>query len=253
MASSGDYKIEYRTVTVDQLSADRVREMFELFEKYYSDVDFTRFSGDLREKTHCFLFFDQGKIIGFSTIFRRRRPEWGKGTFLFSGDTVMHENYWGSKTLQKAFFWYTVASKFRSPFRPVYWMLISKGFKTYLMMRKNYRLSFPAAQNPTPPHIQKTMDAFYTSKFGSAYSPATGLITFESSLGSVRGQTAAPSEENLKDPEVRYFLNRNPNYAAGVELACITEMRFSDFFRQIFKFSLVWTRLKKPKTAKTAP
>ena len=176
--------------------------------------------------------------MGFSTIFRKNLPQVGKGTFLYSGDTVLREDYWGSKLLQTSFFRYIVESKLRSPASPVYWMLISKGFKTYMMMRKNFARSWPRAADDTPPGMRETMARFYRWKFGSAFDPATGLIRFDSSKGAVKGEMAAPSEKHLNHPDVQFFLKANPEYRDGVELACIAEVRFEDFLGHIPKYFL---------------
>jgi len=234
----GAKRIQSKILPVTSLSDKSISEMAKLFEQYYVDISLEQFRSDLFEKTHVFMFTDKKKIVGFSTIFRKHIPSVGPGTFLFSGDTVLMEEYWGSKILQKTFFRYIVESKLRTPALPLYWMLISKGFKTYLMMRRNFAHSFPQQDTKTPETIQKIMDHFYKWKYGEFYNPRTGLITFESSRGAVKGKIADPTKENFEDPEVQYFLGKNPDYKKGVELACVAEIRFSDFLGHIPKYFL---------------
>jgi len=237
-------KIRTRTYLIDRLSDERIQKMYALFERYYKDVNFDQFRADLAEKTHAFVFFDGKEIIGFSTIYRKKIPEVAPGTFLFSGDTVVHHQYWGSKFLQKAFFWYILESKVRSLFRPVYWMLISKSFKTYLMMRKNFSSAYPSPYREMPNQVREVRDRFYAWKFGSAYDPKTGLITFPKSLGSVKGAIACPNAQQLLDPEVQFFIQNNPNYSEGVEFACLTKIRAADFLGHIPKFFIKSLRRK---------
>lgn len=235
-----------RIVPVGKIGPGLRKKMFSLFEKYYVDVDFSRFEGDLEEKTHVFLFYEKRtkELVGFSTISRRRMKDIAPGLFLFSGDTVLREDCWGSKILQQCFYRYIVASKLMTPHRPLYWMLMSKGFKTYMMMRMNFRRSYPNHSGPIPSLFQRVLDRYYGKKFGDAYDSKSGLITFPIPLGAVKGGFADPTEKQLADPDIRYFLKRNPDYRNGVELACVTEIQFTDFIGHVPKFFL---KRRKPK------
>lgn len=227
-----------KLLRVEEVSENLQKEMFSLFEKYYDHVDYSRFKEHLKEKTHVFLFQEKAskKVIGFSTIYRRKIPEIASGTFLFSGDTVIHQDYWGNKMLQKSFFWFIIESKLRSPFHPVYWMLMSKGIKTYMMMRKNFHDSYPNYQRPTPAHFQETLVRFYEKKFPGAFNRDSGLIHFKEKLGAIKATLTPPPEKVLSSEEAKYFHRMNPNFLEGDELACICEIRFRDFFAHVFKF-----------------
>jgi hypothetical protein len=244
-SSHNSRKLKSRIVTVSSLSERDLREMFLLFSEYYIDVDFNQFKNDLSEKTHVFMFLDKSRCVGFSTIFRKRIEGVRAGYCLYSGDTVLHSDYWGSKILQTTFFRYIVETKLLSPFEPVYWMLISKGYKTYLLMRRNFDSSYPRVDRATPQNLQSAMNAFYQLKFGSCFNPDTGLIRFERPMGAVKGTIAdPPSDLKTKDRDVRYFLDKNPGYRNGDELACIAEIRFRDFLSHIPKYFLKPLRRK---------
>lgn len=238
------------------LTEHQKRAMFRVFERYYQDVNYDLFSADLAEKQSVFLFIRDGlggpRIVGFSTNWKRTLEvtKGRKATFLFSGDTVLEKDHWGTKILQMAFFWYILRCKLASPFSPVYWMLISKGYKTYLMMRRNFARSFPSPTESVDPDTRSVLDAFYGAKFGEAYNANTGLIEFHTPHGAVKEGIAAPSPNLLHDPDVAFFLRTNPRYQEGVELACLAEIRFSDFPRHVFKYFvrplLTQKRLAKP-------
>lgn len=227
-----------KTFLISELNETLKKDMFSLFEKYYDHVDYDRFLSDLNEKTHVFMFFDKDhkKLAGFSTIFRKSIPEIASGSFLFSGDTVIHEDYWGSKSLQKSFFWFILESKFRSPLSPLYWMLMSKGVKTYLMMRKNFVKSYPNHLGPTPTDYSQVQKSFYQMKFPENYRPEKDLILFKEKMGSVKAEIITPHPQALLEAESKFFYRVNPGHLAGDELACICEIRFTDFLLHIFKF-----------------
>ncbi len=233
-------KIIRQNALVEDLSEALKRDMFSLFEKYYDYVDFDRFLTDLNEKTHVFFFYEQGtkRLVGFSTIFRKEIPEIASGLFLFSGDTVIHEDYWGSKALQKSFFWFILESKIVSIRRPVYWMLMSKGVKTYLMMRKNFPASYPNYREKTPKEFKRVQNAFYQLKFPKHFKAESGLIVFEEKAGSVKTDSHFKPKEKTEDPEANFFYQKNPGFENGEELACICEIRFVDFSFHLKKFFL---------------
>lgn len=229
-----------RTVAAPALGEDEARRMFALFERYYVDVTFERFLADLREKTHVLLFFAPepgrprrwpGRVVGFSTAVLGALPAVPGATFLFSGDTVVEAAWQGEGLLQRAFFLLMLRARLRHPLRPVYWMLISKGYKTYLLMTHHFPRGFPRHDAPTPPDLQRAMEAYYTVRYAGAYDPRRGVIDFGESHGAVRGRLAEPPPHPLPDPGVGFFLARNPGWRQGQELACIAEIRWRDFAR----------------------
>jgi hypothetical protein len=236
--SNSSAGLRRQTIKINQLSVELKKEMFELFATYYKDVEYERFLSDLKEKTHSFLFFEKesNKLMGFSTIFRKEIPSIAPGKFLFSGDTVIHEKYRGSKGLQKSFFWFILISKLKTPFHPLYWMLMSKGVKTYLLMRKNFKASFPNLNHSTPLKFQDVLDRFYQSKFPEDFLKEKGLITFKTKMGSVKSDKEVMAEGIRINPDAQFFFNKNPHWENGEELACVAEIRFRDFFYHIFKF-----------------
>lgn len=230
-------EVRFFSKTIEQLNPMTLSEMYHLFEKYYVDISYDQFVEDLKEKTHVlFIRNEQNVLVGFSTIFRKKMPDVGEGTFLYSGDTVIREDYWGTKYLQKAFFYFILKAKLASPFKPVYWMLISKGFKTYMMMKRNFISCWPRKEGATPTQLKQVQDNFYKKKFGLAYKKEIDLIVFEKSKGAVKGDIAAPSEESRKDLDIQFFLKKNPNYSEGEELACITEILWKDLTFHVLKY-----------------
>ncbi len=249
-----------RTMPVPALDELDARRMFDLFERSYVDVTIERFLADLREKTHALLFFAPepgrprrwpGRLVGFSTAGRGPVPGVPGATCLFSGDTVVDASWQGKGVLQRAFFLLMLRTRLRHPLGPVYWMLISKGFKTYLLLSHHFPRGFPRHDAPTPPSLQRVLEAYYTSRYPGAFDPARGIIDFGESHGAVRGRLAEPSAQALADPGVRFFLDRNPGWRDGQELACIAEIRWRDFARHAVAAFL--TRRRPGRSTGSAP
>ena len=247
-------KVQHRRKNVSDLSTKNHQEMFELFEQYYNDVSFEMFLSDLREKDHVFILRnEENELIGFSTIFRRLM---GKSkhqyTALFSGDTVIRKDYWGNKALQKAFFFYILESKILSGTRPLYWFLQSKGFKTYMMMRKNFSHSFPKVGQDTPKPLQNALNEFYQKKYSENFKEESGLIQFPSSKGAAKLEHCKPEEKHLTNNDIQFFIKKNPEYFKGDELACIAEIRYRDFLFHIPKYFLKIPLISKLVSYKTS-
>jgi hypothetical protein len=215
------------TRAVDSLTTLDVFRMHQIFCKYYENHPLEKFTNDLAEKDHVILLRDRtnGVIQGFSTLLR---VEMKLGTRdvvgYYSGDTVLEEAYWGSPALGLEFLKFLWRAKLRKPFQPLYWFLISKGYKTYLLMANNFATHFPRYESRTPKKIQDLMDAFYGKKFGEQYHAASGLIVPEGMRCHLKECVAEIDTALLLKPRVAYFQRKNPDWNDGVELACIAEM-----------------------------
>jgi len=205
----------------------QIAQMFRVMDQYYEKVTEETFRKDLGEKQKAILLLDaDGLIKGFSTILQTSLTSGGRSFIaLYSGDTVLEKEYWGNGALATAFVFYLVEVKLRQPFTPVYWFLISKGYKTYLLMANNFPTHYPRYEQATPPALQKIMDCFYFQRFGNAYNADEGLIRFENNKASyVRGQVAEINADGRRNPRISYFEKSNPHWMQGVELACVAKV-----------------------------
>ena len=239
-----------KILAADALSSSLISSMFTIFEKYYDFVDEHTFRSDLRKKTHVILLYHKNKLVGFSSAFIGSVGNI-KGTVIFSGDTVLEKAHWGSKILQQAFYKLMCLSLLKSPFKPVYWMLMSKGYKTYLLMRKNFPRSFPSFEKKTPILFNKVKNIFYKEYFGQDFKEEYSLIQFSKSKGQLKPGIADPGSCDMKDPNIKFFMESNPGFNNGDELACIAQIRWYDLFYTGLKHSRKWlSRKNKPAVPK---
>ncbi|MCT7953639.1 hypothetical protein [Laspinema palackyanum] len=203
------------------------KTMYELYEIYYESTSFETFNDDLNHKNYVIALWDADKNLqGFSTVaIWDFEFETQAKRAVFSGDTIVHRDYWGEQTLPLA--WCRLAGqiKAQAPTEPLYWFLIVKGYRTYRYLPLFAHQFYPTYRYPTPPEMQRLMDYLAEEKFGSDYDPKTGLIRFPVSRGHLRGSWADIKEGYEDKPDVRYFLERNPDYGKGEELVCLMELR----------------------------
>ena len=200
-------------------------------QQYYDEMSWERFEKDLASKDDVILLFGKGsdEIKGFSTLKNIDVLVQGrKIRGLFSGDTVVDREYWGQRVLGRAFLKYLFMQKLKSPFTPFYWMLITKGFKTYLLLANNFPEHYPRYEHATPSQPQAVLDHLSESLFGACYDKDTGLIEFTESLGQLKpGIADVPCDAALENPRIQFFATQNPRWAEGTELSCIARMTWT--------------------------
>ncbi|MET4005137.1 hypothetical protein ALP78_02714 [Pseudomonas coronafaciens pv. striafaciens] len=209
---------DLRSVDIDR--------MFEIYSACYQDTCRARFEQDLDDKTHCVVLRDtHDTIMGFTTL-KLFEMSWDNQPckFIFSGDTIITPEHWGSQQL--AFAWSRLVGDLwrQAPDVPLYWFLICKGHRTYRYLRAMVLDYAPRAGHSTAPRVQALMDHLAYTRFGDAYDPATGVLSFKTPQGRLSAELALISENHAKLPEVEYFLQKNPGYAEGDELVCLCRL-----------------------------
>lgn len=205
------------TVAVPRLSPDQREQAWRVFAKYYEGADRARFDADLLGKDHIFLLMSEGRLVGFSTVCVERV---GPVISIFSGDTVLESSHHGVGALQWAFFAYIVRTKLRHPHRLVTWFLISKGYKTYLLLARNFPNYWPRKDEPTPPWVRGLITTLARRRFGDALDEEAGVLRFAEGTHERLKPQVAPTEGEL-DPDIRFFVEVNPGHARGDELCCV--------------------------------
>lgn len=222
------------TVPVGSLDRATIDAAFSLFDSLYAGTDRARFERDLHDKQLVILLRDAGDHVlrGFSTIHLREVAYGGRtARLVYSGDTAIHPAYWGQKCLQRAFASVLMREKLRHPTRPVLWFLISKGYKTYLLLVNHFPRSLPRGDRPAPARMQATLDAVAETRFGDAFDPVRGVVSYESPRERVRREVAPIDRPLLRNSHVAFFVSRNPGYQRGDELACLAEVRAIDMVK----------------------
>lgn len=212
---------------VCSLSEGEKGAMYCLMVAHYENVSRPQFERDLSEKDTVILLRDSHdhRVFGFSTqkVIQLNVDD-APIRAIFSGDTIIARSHWGEQELGHA--WCQLAAEIRAeePGTPLYWFLISKGYRTYLYLPLFFRDFYPRHDRRTPEREQKILDLLALQRYPQHYEPNRGLIIFPESHGNLKGDLAAIPEHRLHNPHIRYFLERNPDYAKGQELACLAEI-----------------------------
>lgn len=233
-------RLRGRTIPVVALDDPTRARMWRIFERYYVDVTPERFRSDLDAKHSVILLEDarDGSLQGFSTIqVLERELEGRRFRAIYSGDTVLETGYWGQGALRRAFVRFMFLQKLRRPFTPLYWFLLSKGYRTYLLMARNVVRFWPRHGQATPAREARRLDLLAREKFGDAWNPASGVVQFDQCLGRVRPGVVPLPPELRDDPDVRFFHQANPGHADGDELCCLGRLELVTCLWSALKFA----------------
>jgi hypothetical protein len=210
---------------VESLSSKEIDEMFSLLARYFSNVSRIVFEWDLSEKEWCILLTDaSGHIKGFSTMMLVRtvvddRPV----AAVYSGDTIVDREHWGESVLSRL--WSRHAFDLAAGINdaPVYWFLLSSGYKTYRFLTTFFREFYPTYKRTTPPGTKRVMDALAHARFPGQFDPEAGVVHPEDAAP-LRFGVADVTDRRLADLHVAFFVSANPGHARGDELVCLTEL-----------------------------
>jgi hypothetical protein len=219
-------RLKAKIISLNEVKLPERAKMFRLYKKYYENSDREKFQNDLLTKDKVILLHSlrDGELRGFSTLkhVNLTLPQGKKIRGIFSGDTVIEKTYWGDKALNMAFSLYLFKEKYKKPMTPLYWFLISKGFKTYLLLANNFPVYYPNPDVSTPSKMAQVMDMFSRSFFPKAYNCETGTLNFGEDYDCLKNSVAPIDEELLlRSKKVSFFVQKNPHWERGEELVCL--------------------------------
>lgn len=215
------YQVYFKPIA--ELEKNEIDEIVNLYLTYYDGSSSQQVISDLKTKTEVLLLTYNEKLVGFSSfelyIFDY---EGNKKQIIYSGDTVVHHQHWGQQALSNAWIKYIGKLKLRIQNIPIYWFLIVKGHRTYKFLPAFTKSFFPHWSIDRS-DLKPFLDALAKDKFGRFYNEIDGLVKFEVSKGHMKENIAIVPENEKKKASVNFFLQCNPNYYLGHELACLCE------------------------------
>lgn len=234
---------------VNTLSVVDITRMHALFEANYAYSPLSTFINDLEKKDGAFVVRHKTtqQIVGFSTLGIYTFELGGKkAKGLFSGDTIIDRNYWGSRSLQNAFAFKLFWEALKSPLTPQYWLLISKGYKTYLLLAKNFPDCFPK-RGGSSPELKDLVTEYCEAMFPGKLDRDSMLLDFGDKANCLKDHVAAITPEmRANEPDIAFFEQRNPSWQRGTELPCIALADLKTFL------SVIWPFLRKTLAGKKA-
>jgi hypothetical protein len=121
------------------------------------------------------------------------------------------------------------------PGQKAYWFLLSKGYRTYIMLPLFFKTYWPSEKTAVDESgLKKALDILSIKKFGALYDRKSGLIAANADY--LNEELSVIPENKLSHPTIRFFLDKNPGYTKGTELACLTEIRMDNIQPPALRF-----------------
>ncbi len=223
-ANTGE-RLTATATLVSKLEPEAVEDMLRLFRTYFLLEDPAFFVRDLQNKDEVIRIWDpRGGLQGFSTLSTFRTTFQGQEMgIVYSGDTIISPDHWGTSVLPRA--WLdTVIRISESLPRPLYWLLLSSGHKTYRLLTLFFGEFYPSVEKETPDGIQAFMHQLGRERFGGQYLEESGVVRFTRGATPLREGVSPLGPRELESRHTAYFFSRNPGYVSGDELLCLAEV-----------------------------
>lgn len=215
--------LKEKTVNISDLSTGDIEQMYQLMVAHYDNVQKDKFERDFFEKDGVLLVYDKlDRIVGFSTYQLIETVYKNQTVYsLFSGDTVLHREYWG-----KAYVYKIAGSIFKmlleKNMEPLYWFLISKGYKTYLYLPLLFKKFYPCHFEETPEYEKGLISHLSKLRFGNKFCDYNGVI--KENADKVMPEFNTIPDKKMQNKHVAHFAKLNSGFLKGEELACIAKI-----------------------------
>lgn len=182
-----------------------------------------------------------GSLRGITTIGFNRLKEY---TVIKMGPSFFKNHYKGGPSAYLTVAFFVLKELILHPFTPVYIVIKAIGYQSYMVALK-FKESYPRYDRETPEHFKKILDEYARSELyeGDVYDEETNVIKQE--VTHLPENLLAVSAEDLKNPHIKFFVERNPGYTKGHFLVAGLRMSWSDFFtlpsqafKKIFRYKM---------------
>lgn len=207
---------------VTDVSEKYVCEMLRLMQVYYSNVSPVQFVRDLKEKDWVIILEEDGCICGFSTQMLFDHDVYGHWIkVIYSGDTVIDKSHWRSLALPVAWGRLVISIITEFPNHELYWLLTSKGYKTYRFLPVFFQEFYPSYMKEAPVFEKALLCSLGKRKFGNRFDPESCVIRASNGAQCLWPGVADITEARRNNKDIAFFEKTNPGYAKGDELVCI--------------------------------
>ncbi len=206
-----------------------IPQMLALLQQHFEGVTEAQFRSDLAPKNWVILIWQNQTLKGFTTLQLYSTHDRQTHTplrIVYSGDTITDPSIWSSPILAQA--WAkTLQNLHQSDPSPLYWLLISSGYRTYRFLSLCFQQFYPCYDRPTPAPTQALIDQLAQAQFADHYDRATGLVRFPQPQ-KLRPHLQQIAPDRHHDPHIAFFLHHNPHHLQGDELVCLAEVAESN-------------------------
>ena len=225
-------ELTYTLITKDKVKELDIDRMFYLMDESYDHVTRKVFEKDLFAKDYVGIMTHDGVIHGFTTYAVNPHNS-GTDTYniLFSGDTIISPDYWGSQILLESWSRTVGTLLSKDPDKKWYWYLLSKGHRTYMYLPLFFADYYPSPFETKDESFKVIADKCSTLFYGDQYIREKGVVKFVENLGALKKELIEATYKKKKSTFASFFLEKNPEFYKGDELVCVSEISRENMIR----------------------
>lgn len=228
----------YLIKNIANIEQKELEEMYFLMSNHYNNVNKEKFMKDFLSKEGVILLYDAFQNIkGFSTyVFYIIEFQNEKIKILFSGDTIIDASCWGGSYLFEAFIELMIKT-YQTTEIKLYWLLITKGFRTYQIPTIYFKEFYPCVNQIMPLREAQLIDIVLRKIFREYWHANEFLVKYNPPADYLKKEFAIIDEHKARNAHVRFFLEKNPGYVNGDEMPCLTRIEPANFSRLTLKYA----------------
>lgn len=215
-------------ITTNAFSDSEKESMWQIYSKYYHHSR-ESFMNRIPTNNYYAVYSLDGQIIGFTGLrINHAMIEGRKRLLMYFGQTVVEKEYRGYGLLQKT----------GARLCLIYWREVLKGnayywcdaltYKPYLVFAKTLKDYYPSRKYTTPASVRSIMGYIGEKHYRESYQAATGTV--KKPFNFVNDRTVTIREEDLSDPDIRFFARANPGFSKGHGLLTIAPISIRNVF-----------------------
>ena len=225
-----------KTVLLDNIS---IKELFVFGSQLLdSEISVEQFQRVLLSYKFVIICRDKldGSLRGMCLLDKGTKGAVGHQYTVIKLGLALFTNYYqGGPLLYYIVFYHILKEILYHPHTPVYVMCKVFSYKSYLGLLKNFTNFYPRHDAPTPDFEKKLVNEFADSVRGQYedYNPETFVLKRE--VSNLKCHVAPITEEEMKNPHIKFFAECNPGWSKGHCLFTIATVRKMDLIYILWK------------------
>jgi len=220
------------------MSAGELDALWTVYASFF-DTDRAAFDLAVRRADEVLRYHDpvDGRLCGMGLLSVYSESHEGRPfRVLSTGAVCLEPSYRGLNAIHRAGLSRLALERFRHPFSNVYWYFDTFSYKSYLVLCRNVAEYWPRRDRPTPAWESGVIEVLARRHGGDAWNPTVGIIRAQGRRLR-RGVADVPPDGT--DPDIEYFLDRNPGHAAGERLPCLCPLNARNVA------AIAWTAIRR--------
>ena len=223
----------------DLLDEVSVNELYRFLTKMMdSEVTITQFCSVLLSYKYAILCRERkdGSLRGVMLFgVDRREINGSKYTLLRLGLASFQNYYRGGPLFYYVAAYHVLKEKICHPFTPVY--IIGKlfSYKSYMVLCRNMPHTYPRHNMETPEFVRNLINEYgkRAKMENEIYDPETFILKRETTT--LKEGVVPLTKADLEEPNIKFFVERNPGWEKGHQMITAGEMRWSDLVVMVWK------------------